>query len=55
MSVTKGLAWIGFLVLADDKFYAEVGRSTQLWLVPIMFLGQVRDEYQRTLGTPSTR
>ena len=24
MTVTKGLAWTGFLVLADDKFYAEV-------------------------------
>jgi metal-dependent amidase/aminoacylase/carboxypeptidase family protein len=24
MTVSKGLAWTGFLVLADDKFYAEV-------------------------------
>lgn len=26
MTLTKGLAWTGFLVLADDNFYAEVGR-----------------------------
>lgn len=25
MTLTKGLAWTGFLVLADDKFYTEVG------------------------------
>ena len=29
MTVTKGLAWTGFLVLADDNFYAEVRRLIQ--------------------------
>lgn len=38
MLCTKGLAWTGIAVLADDDFYTEV-----------------RDEYQRTLGTRSAR
>lgn len=53
MSFTKGLAWTGFLVLADDNFYAEVSRlmTCTPCKMPILFTGQVRDEYQQTLGT----
>lgn len=30
MTVTKGLAWAGFLVLADDTFYAKVRHSIRV-------------------------
>ena len=55
MTVTKGLAWTGFLVLSDDKFYAEVGRFIRALQMPTALAGQMRDEFQRTLGALGAR